>query len=403
MRRSGQGVNFIYLLPLHIHMRRVLLVFLLGPALHAQQAGTGLDVRVSGRVLTNGFYNEGISNNSDVPTFVLQAPPPLESKGSVGGIIRQTMLRVTAGMPGVAGGDLHAEVETDFFGGQIPSGGGRTHPLLRIRRAFFELRWTSWTLLVGQEAPPIAELNPSSLASVGFPGFAAAGNLWLWLPQIRVTSHLARGSRLRFDVEGAVLAPNAGEAQGTFLTQPDDAEFSARPNFEGRLVARWGSDARAGEFGVGGHLGWLRVGFDSLRTSKGVVAALRVPLGNVFEARSEVFHGRALAGLGGGGIGQNIRLDGETVETTGGWAQLLAHGARWESGVGMGIDDPQEGGLDPTTRRQMNTVVAIHVLWRPTPLVFGVEYRHLETTYGSGPVGGERSAHHVNLAAGIEF
>jgi hypothetical protein len=386
-------------------MRSALLgLLLIAPALSAQEATQGLDVRVSGRVLTNGFYNQGFTNNSDVPTFVLQTPGSAdESKGSVGGIIRQTMLRVTAGMAGVAGGDLHAEVETDFFGGQMPSGGGRTHPLLRVRRAFFELRWTRWALLIGQEAPPIAEINPSSLASVGFPGFAAAGNLWLWLPQVRVTSHLARGSRIRFDLEGAVLAPSSAEAQGTFLTQPDQAEFSARPNFEGRLVARWGDDDHAGEIGVGGHLGWLLVGTDSLRTSKGVVAALRVPLGRWLEVRSEVFYGRALAGLGGGGIGQNVRIDGETVETTGGWAQLLIHGSRWEAGAGLGVDDPQEGGLDPLTRRQMNTVLTAHVLWRPAPLVFGLEFRHLATTYGSGPQGGEREASHLNLAAGIEF
>jgi hypothetical protein len=376
-------------------------LLLLVPQLSAQQGATGLDVRISGRVLTNGFYGDGFVNNSDVPTFVIQSSAP--SHDFVGGSIRQTMLRVTAAMAGVAGGDLHAEIESDFFGGQIPSSGGRTHPLLRIRRAFFELRWTSWALLIGQEAPPIAEINPSSLASVGFPGFAAAGNLWLWLPQVRVTGHLSRGSKIRLDVEGAVMAPNSGDAQGTFLTQPDEAEFSGRPNLEGRVVARWGADDRAGEIGLGGHLGWLLTSGDSLLTSKGVVVALRVPLGNRFEVRSEAFYGRALAGLGGGGIGQNVAPTGETVETTGGWAQLLFHGSRWEVGAGLGIDDPQERGLDPLTGRQMNTVIAAHLIWRPAPLVFGLEFRNLQTTYGSGPFGGEQDANHVNFAAGIEF
>jgi hypothetical protein len=374
----------------------LLVLLLFTSALHAQQSGSGLDVRVSGRVLTNGFYGEGSFNNSDVPTFVTQGP---ESESHVGGTIRQTMLRVTAAMAGVAGGDLHAEVETDFFGGQVASGGGRTHPLLRVRRAFFELRWTSWALLIGQEAPPIAEINPSTLASVGFPGFAAAGNLWLWLPQVRITGHLARGAKLRFDAEGAVLAPNSADPQGAFLTQPDQAESSGRPNLEGRLVARWGEGDLAGELGVGGHLGWLAGGGDSLFTSKGVVVALRIPMGRVFEVRSEAFYGRALAGLGGGGIGQNLGAAGRTVETTGGWAQLLVHGTRWEVGAGMGIDDPQEGGLDPLTRRQMNSVKAIHVLWRPAPLVFGLEFRHFETTYSDG----ERNGSHVNVGAGIEF
>jgi hypothetical protein len=218
-----------------------------------------------------------------------------------------------------------------------------------------------------------------------------------------VTGHLARGTALRFDIEGAVLAPNSGEAQGTFLTQPDQAERSGRPNVQARVVARWGTDDTAGEIGLGGHLGWLDAGGDSLLTSKGVVVALRVPLGRWLELRSEAFYGRALAGLGGGGIGQNVGVSGETVETTGGWAQLLAHGSRWELGAGLGIDDPQEAGLDPLTRRQMNTVLAAHALWRVAPLVFGLEFRHLETNYGPGPQGGEQNASHLNLAAGIEF
>ena len=377
---------------------RLLVVLTLAPVLHAQEGSSKLDVRVSGRILTNGFYTDGHVNNSDVPTFVTQSSPGAPEERSFGGAIRQTMLSVTASMAGVAGGDLHAGVETDFFGGQQPSGGGRTHPLLRVRRAFFELRWSSWALLIGQEAPPIVEVNPSSLASIGFPGFAAAGNLWLWLPQARVTGHLSRGSVLRLDVEGAVLAPNSGSAQGTFLTQPDQAELSGRPNVEARVVARWGADD-AGMISLGGHYGWLDTAGDSLLASRAVALAVRAPLGRWVEVRGEVFHGRALAGLGGGGIGQNVGVSGETVETTGGWAQLLARGSRWEVGVGLGLDDPQAGALDSLTGRQKNRVGAIHILWRPAPLVFGLEYRNLQTTYDSG----EQTANHVNLAAGLEF
>ena len=46
------------------------------------------------------------------------------------------------------------EVDVDFFGGQQPSTGGRTHPIPRLRRAYGELRWSHVSLLVGQEAPP---------------------------------------------------------------------------------------------------------------------------------------------------------------------------------------------------------------------------------------------------------
>jgi hypothetical protein len=45
------------------------------------------------------------------------------------------------------------------------------------------MTWGGLNLLVGQEAPPIVELNPSSLASIGLSSLSASGNLWLWIPR----------------------------------------------------------------------------------------------------------------------------------------------------------------------------------------------------------------------------
>ncbi|MEO8199174.1 MAG: hypothetical protein ABI679_01510 [Gemmatimonadota bacterium] len=385
-------------------LAKILGFLVLVPVLHAQDGPAKPDIHVSGTILTNGFYTSASVNNSDVPTFVTPSASSGFPAHSLGGTIRQTQVRVTGTLAGIAGGDLHAELETDFFGGQQPSGGGRTHPLLRVRRAFFEMTWPSVSLLIGQEAPPIVGVNPSSVASLGFPEFASAGNLWLWLPQVRVTGRLTRGTGARFAVEGALLVPNEGTPQDAFTTQPDLAERSGRPNIEGRILAQWGGDDTFGELSVGGHLGWLATNGDSLIDSKAVAVSVRAPLLRWLEVRGEVFTGQALAGLGGGGIGQNLGVNGVPVETTGGWAQIiLRRGARWEAGVGMGLDDPKNADVDSLTGRQKNTVSAVHLIWRPSPLLFGLEYRHLETTYGTGPLGGARQANHVNLAAGFEF
>ena len=136
----------------------------------------------------------------------------------------------------------------DFFGGQQPSTGGRTFPLLRVRRAVAELTWNRVALLVGQESPPIAAVSPSSIASIGFPDFAGAGNLWLWIPQVRLSGDLAPAGGIRVGAEVAALAPTSGEPQGTFLTQPDIAERSGRPVPAG---------ARAGPLGRRAS-GWVR-------------------------------------------------------------------------------------------------------------------------------------------------
>jgi hypothetical protein len=152
----------------------------------------------------------------------------------------------------------------------------------------------------------------------------------------------------------------------------------------------------AGDLSVGGHLGWLATAGDSLLESHAVAVALRFPLSALFEIRGEVFHGQALAGLGGGGIGQNQELDGSPLETTGGWAQLIIRPSREvELAAGLGIDNPQ---ANPSNGRNQNQVAAAHLLWQPNPLVFGIEYRRFETTFGSELEGG-----HLNLAAGLRF
>lgn len=158
-------------------------------------------IEFSGLVLVNGFYNSARLNNSDVPQFAENDPI---GAGSAGGSIRQTRLGVTLSEPGVLGADFSGEIDVDFFGGQVASSGGRTFPLLRLRRATGTLSWGGVQLLIGQESPLVAERTPRSLASIGFPGFAGAGNLWLWIPQIRLGAEV--GYTLRLGLQAAVAA-----------------------------------------------------------------------------------------------------------------------------------------------------------------------------------------------------
>ena len=382
------------------------LSLLLGVApVAAAQSAQGPEIRFHGLLLVNGFHNSARVNNSDVPTVVLPADTatrPLP-ESALGASVRQTRVWITATVADFHGAALTGELDTDFFGGQQPSTGGRTHPVLRIRRVFAEIRWPSVSLLVGQEAPPLFEVSPSTLASTGFPGFAGSGNLWLWLPQVRLTGWLTPGSRVRVGLEGTVLAPSAAELQqDAFLTQPDRAERSGRPAFQGRVVARWGEGATAGDVGLGGHYGWLAIPGDSLVSSQALGASARIPLGERLELRGELFTGQALAGLGGGGIAQNLSPTGQPVDTKGGWGQLILR--PWhdhEIGVGYGMDDPDDSDL-PATGRLRNTGFAAHVMLRFLPAIVAFEYRLLETRY-STPGPGDRRNHHLNLAAAFEF
>ena len=370
-----------------------------GAALLAAQE-PGVQASVHGLILMNAFHTSDNVNNSDVPQFAV--PPgtgPAASTSSA--TVRQSRLTVSALVPEFAGGALTGELDVDFFGGQQPSTGGRTFPLLRVRRAFAELTWLRFALLVGQESPPIAAVSPASLASIGFPDFAGAGNLWLWIPQVRLSGDLRSARGIRIGAEVAALAPTSGEPQGSFLTQPDAAERSGRPYIQGRLRGRLGEGDAAGEVSFGGHYGWLLDSTGEHVSSRALAASVWTPLARGIELRAEAFTGQALAGLGGGGISQNMVRDGVPVRAKGGWIQLnFRPAAQLELGGGAGIDDPDDADLVVPSRLR-NTAFEAHVVWRHLPVVVGLETRRIRTRYA--PPVGTRSAVHVNLGAGFEF
>jgi hypothetical protein len=185
-----------------------------------------------------------------------------------------------------------------------------------------------------------------------------------------------------------------------FDTDNDVAEKSSRPYLQGRVHVRWGADEMEGDIGVGVHQGWIASKNDSLITSSAVAVDVKLPLTKWFEIRGEAFQGQALKGLGGGGIGQGLGLNGVPVHTSGGWAQVnFKPSSRVLLGAGYGVDDPRDSDLAAGSRLK-NVVREAHIHVRPGgPFVFGFEYRRLETTYSTGTLAND----HLNLSMGIEF
>lgn len=390
-------------------MHRILacLTIVAVPAAAQQTPAPQRTVQLTGLVLVNGFWNSSAVANADLP--VAAAPDSVGVKGGGAGI-RQTRIGVLVNDPDVLGGTFTGEIDADFYGGQEPSSGGRNFPLLRLRRATGEIDWTHVQVMAGQEVPLVAVRNPRSLAAVGFPEFAGSGNLWLWIPQIRVT--VETGYSVRLALQAAVLAPTAGTPQPAFNTVLDSAERTGRPYLEGRLRLGWGPADNPSEFAIGAHQGWLKnldtLSGDSIQVSQALTADARIVFGS-FELIGEAFTGKALAGLGGGGVGQNFGVDGAVVHTKGGWAQFNARPVRsWMLGVGCGIDDPKDQDVytvgDSTYLskggRLKNLSCEGHLHWTPPgPVVIGFEFRQIRTTYLTG----EDRVNHLNLAIGYRF
>ena len=353
---------------------------------------SGTRMELSGRVVTQAFGNSGRVNNVDNPQFARADATGAERGGGMS--VRQSLLAFRVSSPDVAGAQFAGDLITDFYGGQLPSSGGRTFPLIRLRTMKALLRWSGAEVMVGQEVPLVAQLNPVSVAASGTPLFATAGNLWLWLPQARVTLGGFRPNSMAIQL--AVLAPTSGDPANTFDTDLDAAERSGRPFAQARLRYRWLMSEKNGEIGCGAHVGWVRG--DSAR-SEAFACDVLAPF-SMFELRAEAFRGQALRGLGGGGIGQSLTTAGDPVSGVGGWAQLNVNPSPiWGFGVGCGVDDPDDAGL-AVTGRLRNASCGAHFVTHPSgPLLLGFEARRIKTSYASGKF----SVDHLNLFFGFEF
>jgi hypothetical protein len=359
----------------------------------------GNKVELSGTVLLNGFYNNAKVNSEDAPSIVL--PPDLPGglpASALGGTARQSELDFTVTSPQVLGASFTGELNVDFYGGQ--QNFARLFPLLHLKRTKAELRWPHAWVLFGQEAPPISSLNPSSFSARSIPGFTNAGNLWFWIPQVRVGADA--GGRLKIGVEAAALAPMSLETPTSFQPDANRAERSRRPSVEARVIAKWEQGDMTGEVGVGGHYGWFStVVADSFIVSRALAATARISPTRFVELRAEAFMGQALASLGGGGIGQDLGPGDVPVHTKGGWAQLnLMPRTEVELGGGIGLDDPDNADLDINTARLLNVSYEGHLHLKPGPLILAVEFRRVETTYGPR---GKLFVNHFNVGMGFRF
>lgn len=350
---------------------------------------SGAKLTVSGRVATHVFRNDRAVNNTDNPQFALNVPP----EGGLGMSLRQTRVRIAlSGLPRTLGGEALADMDVDFYGGQQPSSGGRHFPLLRVRTARGFIRWSNAEVMIGQESPLMNGVDPVSPAAIGTPLFATAGNLWLWLPQARVSAFTQGPVRLGWQV--AVLAPTSGDAAGAFDTENDRAEASMRPFLQTRAFARFGDDVAQSEVGCGAHHGWLDVAGALERT--GAIGCDAVIAAAMVELRGEFVSGQALRGLGGGGVGQNFDASAGPLRTQAGWVQLNVRPAHMiQFGAGVGTDRPEGAPM-----RTRNDAVAVHGTVRPIgAFLAGAEWRRLTTRYPAADV----SANHVTLSLGVEF
>jgi hypothetical protein len=290
---------------------------------------------------------------------------------------------------------------------------------MRLRTGTVRFEWPQTTVVAGQDTLFFAPYAPTSLATLAMPALSYSGNLWSWMPQIRVEHRFAVSDSSSLLLQGGILDPLTGDTPpSTFYRYPTWGESSGMPAFAVRVA--WAQDVHGQTItlGAGGYYSRQAWGFGRSVDSWAGTLDAKVPLGNKFEFSSQFYRGRAIGGLGGG-IGQTALWRGSLLhpatqvfplDSIGGWAQLKYQAtAKLQFNGALGLDNPfawqlrEYGGNTnyypvPLSKNQSGFV---NFIYQPrSDVVFSMEFRRIKTfTLDSNA----NAANITNLSVGYIF
>jgi len=382
------------------------------------ESGSKYRVRLSGIALLNVFGTRGSVDNLDLPTLA-RPKGPLDSRGSFGATVRQSLLGLEVFGPTLGRAKTRGDIQFDFFGGFPATLDGVTAGLVRLRTATVHFDWARTSIVAGQDTPFFSPLSPTSLASLAYPAFSYSGNLWTWTPQLRVERRLALSDNSSILLQGGILDSLTGQPPyDQSYRSPQAGERSGQPAYAMRVAWTHGAFGRPLTVGTGGYYARQNWGFVRTVDAWAATTDWDLPLSRWFSLSGELYRGRAIGGLGAGG-GRSVLFSGPLsdpatsvlgLNSAGGWTQLKFKPAeRLEFNGAFGEDYPFASDLGRFSQSQSYIDAALGrnqsafvngIYHLRSNLLFSLEYRRLLTSevYATRSV-----ADHVNLGLGILF
>ncbi len=379
-------------------------------------------VRFSGIVLFNLFGNSGYPDNEDVPTWVLR-PDPMDSPGSVGGTLRQSILGFEVFGPDVFGAHSSGNVSLDFGGGFPATYNGVNSGLVRLRTAAVRLDWKNTSVVAGQDELFISPQAPTSFASLIVPALTYSGNLWAWTPQLRVEHRFEFSNHSNVSLQAGILDPLTGEppdgSNYVWYRAPDAGEESRQPAFAARVAYSHPLFGRTFTAGAGGYYSRQSWGFGRVVNGYAATADWNLPLNRWFTLSGFFYRGQAIGGLGAA-LSRSVVYDGPLTDpattvlplnSVGGWGQLKYQPLpKLEFNGAFGQDNPfaadlrafglqSESYATPFVTRNQGWFG--NAIYRPrSDLILSLEYHRLRTF---SIFNRSWEAGQVNMAMGILF
>lgn len=379
------------------------------------EAASKYRIKLSGIVLLNLFGNRGYIDNQDVPTWAIPEIPNVSGQ-TFAASLRQSEIGLEVFGPTLAGARTSGNLQLDFSGGAPNNPNGVNFGLVRLRIASMRMDWKNTSIVAGQDNAFISPLSPTSFASLSIPAFSYAGNLWGWIPQVRVEHrfHISEGQNVM--LQAGIMDNVTGELPSSFAPFAQAGESSGQPAYAGRVSWTRSLFGMPLTLGTAGYYSRQRWTFDHEVDGWAAMTDWNVPLTRRVNLTGEFYRGRAIGGLGGG-VGRSVLFSGDptsqirlrALNSAGGWSQVKIRATnKLEFNGAFGVDNPFAADVRgfplsasfPAPLLQ-NRSSLVNVIFRPrSDLLLSGEYRHLRTFDIDG---GSPTADQINLMMGILF
>ena len=335
------------------------------------ERGSAGQITPYGFVRFDAVFDDSKLSHHQYPNWVKSEPPGAEDNGNL--TIHPRLTRVGARFAPVEldeNSEISGVIEADF-----QNGGSESRQILRLRKAYFNLKKGDWHFLAGQTWDLISPLFPAA-NNDGM--MWNTGNLGDRHPQARLTFKPGAFS-------AAVALGQTGAIDKKDLDNNGilDGWESMMPF----LQARVGIEQKKFKAGAWAHRGSEKTatpvaGKSSDFTSAVVGLDFSVSPAERLTVEGEGWTGSNLSDIRGG-IGQGVNTQtGEEIPSSGGWVHVLVKPSEgWKLYVGAMMDTPDEEAV-PEGGRTRNQAVYLVNRYRPwKSFQAAIEYLHWTTEY----------------------
>jgi hypothetical protein len=352
-----------------------------------------------------------------LPNFAVASPA--DASASFGATLRQSEIGLEVFGPTVWGAKTSADVQLDFAGGFASTANGVNFGIARLQTASVRLDWGQTSVIAGQDSLFISPLSPTSFASLSTPAFAYAGNLWGWIPQVRVEHRFDFADRQTLTVQAGIMDnENWQPPQSPYVRMAQAGEQTGQPAYAARTAWSRPVFDHPLSFAVAGYYGRQNWTWDRYVDGWAGLADWQVPIAPRLTLSGEFYRGHGAGGLGAG-IARAVLFGGNPfvpttpirgVDSAGGWSQLKFQlTPKVEVNGTFAMDNAFTGDIrgfavndnNFSTIQGRNRGTLGNVVFRPrSDLLLSAEFRRLRSfpVYSSSQV-----ANQVNLAVGILF